>query len=150
MNRRSALFSALAIASLIAPRMGRAAALPPVAIYRNPGCSCCEGWAKCMTAAGFQVSIEDDPNLDARRDSLKIPAGLASCHIALADGYAFEGHVPPADIAKFLDERPTGTIGLAVPGMPMGAPGMGPEGSGGPYEVLLIAENAATTVYARH
>lgn len=150
MKRRTALFSILAIASLIAPRAGRAAALPPVAVFRNPGCSCCEGWVKHMTAAGFQVSIEDDPNLDARRESLKIPAELASCHIALAEGYAFEGHIPPADIVKFLAERPTGAIGLAVPGMPMGSPGMGPEGSGGPYDVLLLTANGPPTVYTKH
>ena len=131
-------------------RGGRAASLPAIAVYRNPGCSCCEAWVKRMVASGFKVTIEDDPNLDARRASLNIPAELASCHIALADGYAFDGHVPPADIVKFLSERPSGAFGLAVPGMPMGSPGMGSEGSGGPYEVLLITANVAPTLYARH
>ncbi|MBI2719387.1 MAG: CopG family transcriptional regulator [Rhizobiales bacterium] len=103
-----------------------------------------------MSSAGFEVSIADDPNLDARRESLKIPAELASCHIALAEGYAFEGHVPPADIVRFLNERPSDAIGLVVPGMPAGSPGMGPEGSGGPYDVLMLKANAALAVYASH
>ena len=151
MNRRTTLFSFFASASvLIVPRAGRAAALPPVAVYRNPGCGCCEGWVKHMIAAGFTVKVEDDPNLNARRESLKIPADLASCHIALADGYAFEGHIPASDILKFINDRPAGAIGLVVPGMPAGSPGMGPEGSGGPYDVLLLAANAVPTVYATH
>jgi hypothetical protein len=151
MNRRTIHFAILAATTiLIAPRTGIAAASPKVAVYRNPGCGCCESWVKHMTAAGFDVSIEDDPNLDARRESLKIPAELASCHIALAAGYAFEGHIPPADIVKFLRERPPGAYGLVVPGMPVGSPGMGPEGSGGPYDVLVLRANAAPAVYASH
>ena len=151
MNRRTTLLSLFASASvLIAPRVGRAAALPEIAVYRNPGCGCCEGWVKHMIAAGFKVTIEDDPNLNARRKSLKIPAELASCHIALADGYAFEGHIPAADVVKFLNERPAGAIALVVPGMPMESPGMESGGSGEAFDVLLISANAAPVVYASH
>ncbi|MEQ1525011.1 MAG: DUF411 domain-containing protein, partial [Aestuariivirga sp.] len=134
MNRRTTLFSLLASASaLIVPQAGGAAALPEIAVYRNPGCGCCEGWVKHMIAAGFKVTIEDDPNLAARRESLKIPANLASCHIALADGYAFEGHIPVEDVVKFLKERPAGAIALVVPGMPMESPGMESGGSAEAY-----------------
>jgi hypothetical protein len=151
MNRRSALLGLLAAPSLaILPRSSRASALPKLAVYRNPGCGCCEVWVEHMKAAGFEVSIADDPNLDARRAGLKIPADLASCHIGLAGGYAFEGHIPSADILRFLSDRPAGAIGLVVPGMPQGSPGMGPEGSGGPYDVLLVVADAAPTVYASH
>ena len=151
MNRRTTLFSLLASASiLIVPQAGRAGALPDIAVYRNPGCGCCEGWVKHMIAAGFTVTIEDDPDLAARRQSLKIPADLASCHIALADGYAFEGHIPVEDVVKFLKERPAGAIGLVVPGMPMESPGMESGGSGEAYDVLLISANAAPAVYASH
>jgi hypothetical protein len=128
MNRRTTLFSLLASASaLIVPQPGRAAALPPVAVYRNPGCGCCEGWVKHMIAAGFKVTIEDDPNLAARRESLKIPANLASCHIALADGYAFEGHIPVEDVVRFLKERPAGAIALVVPACRWNRRGWNPE-----------------------
>jgi hypothetical protein len=149
MNRRTTLLSFIASA-LIAPHTGRAAALPPVAVYRNPGCGCCEGWVKHMIAAGFKVTIEDDPDLNARRKSLKMPAGLASCHIGLADGYAFEGHIPVDDVVKFLKERPAGAIGLVVPGMPMESPGMESGGSSEAFDVLLISANAAPAVYASH
>ena len=151
MNRRTALFSFIASASvLIVPQAGRAAALPAMAVYRNPGCGCCEGWVKHMIAAGFTVTVEDDPDLNARRQSLKIPADLASCHIALAEGYAFEGHIPAGDILKFLKERPAGAVGLVVPGMPMESPGMESGGSAEAYDVLLVSANAAPRVFASH
>ena len=151
MNRRTTLLSLFASASvLIAPRAGRAAALPVMAVYRNPGCGCCEGWVKHMVAAGFTVTTEDDPNLAARRQSLKIPAGLASCHIGIADGYAFEGHIPVEDVVKFLRERPAGAIGLVVPGMPMESPGMETGGSREAFDVMMISAHAAPSVYASH
>jgi hypothetical protein len=103
-----------------------------------------------MTEAGFQVSIDDDPNLASRRAKLGIAKEVAGCHTALIDGFVFEGHIPLADIQRFLAERPAGAIGLAVPGMPVGSPGMGPEGSGDPYDVLLLRTNAEPTIYARH
>ena len=151
MNRRTTLLSLIAAASSVrAPRVGRAAAFPPVSVYRNPGCGCCEGWVKHMIAAGFKVTIEDDPDLNVRRESLKIPADLASCHIALAGGYAFEGHIPVEDVVKFLKERPAGAIALVVPGMPMESPGMESGGASEAFDVLLISANAAPAVYASH
>jgi hypothetical protein len=151
MNRRTTLLSLFTSASVvIVPRVGRAAALPDIAVYRNPGCGCCEGWVKHMIAAGFKVTIEDDPNPNARRKSLKIPADLASCHIALADGYAFEGHIPADDVVKFLNDRPAGAIALVVPGVPMESPGMESGGSVEAYDVLLISANAVPAVYASH
>jgi hypothetical protein len=151
MNRRTTLLSFIAsISAVIAPHAGRTAVFPPVAVYRNPGCGCCEGWVKHMIAAGFKVTIEDDPDLNARRESLKMPADLASCHIGLADGYAFEGHIPVEDVVKFLRERPAGAIGLVVPGMPMESPGMELGGSSEAFDVLLISANVAPAVYASH
>ena len=151
MNRRTTLLSFIAsVSAVIVPGASRAAGFPPVAVYRNPGCGCCEGWVKHMIAAGFKVTIEDDPDLNARRESLKMPADLASCHIGLADGYAFEGHIPVEDVMKFLEERPAGAIGLVVPGMPMESPGMEFGNSGEPYNVLLISANVAPAVYASH
>jgi hypothetical protein len=147
MNRRTIFFSLFALA---VSREGRASALPDIAVFRNPGCGCCEGWVKHMIAAGFKVTVEDDPDLAARRESLKIPADLASCHIGLADGYAFEGHIPAGDVVKFLKERPTGAIALVVPGMPMESPGMESGGSSEAFDVLMISANAAPTVYASH
>ena len=151
MNRRSVLLAILAAPSFVLlTQPGRASPLPKLTVFRNPGCGCCAGWAQHMNAAGFEVTMQDDPNLDDRRKRLGIPAELASCHIAMTEGYAFEGHVPSGDVVKFLHERPPGAIGLVVAGMPAGSPGMGPEGSGGPYEVLFLTANAAPSVYATH
>jgi len=150
MNRRSALFSLTSLAAVVAVPSVSRAARPRAQVYRDPGCGCCEAWAQLMSAAGFQVTIEDDPNRAARRAKHGISENLASCHTALIDGFVFEGHIPPADIQRFLTERPTGAIGLTVPGMPVGSPGMGPEGSGEPYDVLLLRTNVEPTVYAQH
>jgi hypothetical protein len=127
-----------------------AAALPEVAVYRDPGCGCCEAWAQIMMAAGFPVSISDDPVRDQRRAKLGIRAEWASCHTALVQGFVIEGHVPPADIMRLLQERPAGAFGLAVPGMPLGSPGMEVEGSSDPYEVLLLRAGEPPEIFARY
>ncbi len=150
MNRRNALISLAAVAaSLAGTRAGRAAALPPVMAYRNPGCGCCEKWAERMKQAGFTVSIADDPALDTRRSGLGVPAPLASCHTALIGDYIIEGHVPPEDILSLLDKRPA-ALGLAVPGMPMGSPGMETDGAADSYDTLLMAADGTWSVYASH
>jgi hypothetical protein len=148
MNRRFALLSLFAIATSFAgARVGRAAALPPVMAYRNPGCGCCEKWAERMKQAGFSVTIADDPALDVRRSGLGVPAELASCHTALIGDYVIEGHVPPEDILSLLDKRPLAR-GLAVPGMPMGSPGMETGGAADSYDTLLMAADGTWSVYA--
>ena len=126
----------------------RAAILPPVTAYRNPGCSCCEGWAERMKQAGFTVSMSDDPDLSARRSKLGIPADLAGCHMPFVGKYVIEGHVPPEDIARLLSDKDD-VVGLSVPGMPMGSPGM-EGGTSEPYEVLAFSIDGNRKVYARH
>lgn len=152
MNRR--MLVTLIMTSLSAAPLGlpasQAATLPALTVYRNPGCSCCEAWAQIMSEAGFAVTVVEDEALAARRTNLGITEDLAGCHTAVAEGLILEGHVPPADVLRFLRERPADAIGLAVPGMPTGSPGMGPEGSGPAYEVLLLRKNGAPETYARH
>ena len=148
MNRRSVLFSLFAITAFFAgTRAGRAAGLPPVMAYRNPGCGCCEKWAERMKQAGFSVTIADDPALEARRSGLGVPAQLASCHTALIGDYVIEGHVPPEDILSLLDKHPTAR-GLAVPGMPMGSPGMDTGGAADRYDTLIFLADGTWSVYA--
>ena len=150
MNRRNALISLAAVAaSLAGSRAARAAALPPVMAYRNPGCGCCEKWAERMKQAGFSVSIADDPALEARRSGLGVPAELASCHTALIGDYVIEGHVPPEDILSLLDKRPAAR-GLAVPGMPMGSPGMETDGAADKYDTMLFSPDGTWKVFASH
>jgi hypothetical protein len=123
------------------------AAAATVEVYKSPTCKCCAKWVDHMRANGFTVNTNDVGNKEAR-ERAGISTALGSCHTALVDGYAIEGHVPAQDIKRLLKERPR-AIGLAVPGMPHGSPGM--EGARSePYNVLLINKQGGTTVYSRH
>ena len=111
----------------------------------------CKDWVTHLEAAGFVVTVNDTGNNGARA-RLGIPSRLGSCHTAEVAGYAIEGHVPASDIRRLLAERPS-AVGLAVPGMPIGSPGMdGPEYGGrrDVYEVLLVGRDGRTRVFSRH
>ncbi len=133
-----------------------AAAIPAqqrtlVEVWKDPNCGCCADWVKHLEAQGFQVKVNDTGNTAARK-RLGIPEKLGSCHTALVAGYALEGHVPASDIRRLLKEKPQ-AVGLAVPGMPVGSPGMDGPAYGGrvdPYEVLLVAKDGSTRVFQRH
>ena len=102
-----------------------------------------------MKDAGFAISMEDDPNLAKRKASLGVPADLAGCHTAIIGQYIIEGHVPPADVIKFLSEN-SKALGLAVPGMPAESPGMEMGGTPEKYDVLMFKKEGSWTVYAKH
>ena len=150
--RRSALRRmALACTAFAAPSLWAAAPTAPkeapstripVEVWKDPNCGCCQDWVVHMEHNGFAVTVHDTGN-SAVRARLGIPARLGSCHTALVEGYALEGHVPAADVHKLIKQKPK-ALGIAVPGMPVGSPGMdGPEYGGrkDPYEVLLITKN---------
>jgi hypothetical protein len=124
-----------------------AAAFPEVVAFRNPGCGCCELWVEHLKQAGFHVSMSDDPDLPARRRTLGMPETLAGCHLAKIGPYVIDGHVPAQDIVRLLDECPD-ALGLAVPGMPMGSPGM--EGGAEPYTVLIVEKDGKSREFSRH
>lgn len=129
-----------------APRAQAKAA--PVEVWKSPTCGCCKDWIDHLEAHGFRVRAHDVGNT-AARTRLKVPVALGSCHTALVGGYAIEGHVPAADIHRLLKERPD-AIGLAVPGMPLGSPGMdGPayDNRQDPYDVLLITRDGGTRIF---
>ncbi|WP_373504684.1 DUF411 domain-containing protein [Aestuariivirga sp.] len=152
MNRRTSICSLIAIAAGgLFPTVGRAAgdALPPVRAYRNPGCGCCEKWAGLMKEAGFAITMEDDNDLAGRKEKLGVPAELSGCHTALIAGYVIEGHVPPKDILRLLAEKPD-ALGLAVPGMPVGSPGMEAAEEADAYDVIQFARNGSQRVFARY
>lgn len=94
-----------------------------IQVYKTPTCGCCNAWIDHLRAAGFRVESTDLPDLAALKAMNGVPARLASCHTALVEGYVIEGHVPASDVARLLAERPE-VSGLAVPGMPLGSPGM--------------------------
>lgn len=126
-----------------------AAALPAMTVYKTPTCGCCSAWADRMAEAGFAVETVDLPDLSQVKRDLGIPPSAASCHTAVVGGYAVEGHVPAADVKRLLAEQPDAR-GLAVPGMPIGSPGM--EVPGRPadaYDVLLVTDEGAS-VFASH
>src|SRR5258708_6522126 len=125
LTRRSALW--LAAAALIVPQSSAFAQISNILVHKDPNCGCCAGWVQHLKAAGFAVTVEETANLQVVRKRLRVPADLAACHTAEIDGYVLEGHVPAVAVRRLLEKRPT-AIGLAVPGMPVGPPGM----EGGP------------------
>ena len=149
MNRRFLLktLASLTAAAALTPGL-MAQTRPKVEVWKDPDCGCCKDWVSHLEANGFQVSVHDSGNAQART-RLGVPDKLGSCHTAQVSGYALEGHVPARDIKRLLKERPK-AVGLAVPGMPVGSPGMdGPEYKGrkDPYDVLLIQANGSSKVY---
>src|SRR3546814_9191190 len=104
-------------------------------VCRDPSCGCCEAWAKSAEDAGYQVTLLDDNNMTAVKQRLGVPAELASCHTAVVGDYVIEGHVPLEEVDRLLRERPSDIAGIAVPGMPLGSPGMEvPDGTKEPFK----------------
>jgi len=106
-----------------------------VTVYKDPSCGCCTGWADHLKQAGFALKVMETKDLDAVKRRLKVPSDLAACHTAEIAGYVVEGHVPALALKRFLNEKPNAT-GLAVPGMPIGSPGM----EGGPPETYTVIQ----------
>jgi hypothetical protein len=137
----------LPLAAALAPAQA-APAKPLVEVWKDPTCGCCEDWVLHMKKSGFVVRVNDSGN-DAARKRLGIPAALGSCHTATVGGYALEGHVPAKDVQRLLREK-LQAVGLAVPGMPVGSPGMDGaiyQGRKDPFDVLLMLPGGGTRVY---
>ncbi len=120
-------------------------------VWKDPHCGCCHLWVEHLQASGFKVEVRDVGNTAARK-RLGMPDKLGSCHTATVGGYVIEGHVPAADIHRLLKERPV-ALGLAVPGMPIGSPGMdGPEYKGrkDAYDVLLVQKDGSAQSFQRY
>jgi hypothetical protein len=131
--------AAVALATTVAfARAARAESLPRMVVTKDPSCGCCAGWTEHVRAAGFPVEVVETESLNRVKRRLGVPQDLAGCHTAEVGGYVVEGHVPATAIRRLLDEKPA-AIGLAVPGMPVGSPGMEVEGSPPEtYEVVLF------------
>ena len=122
-----------------------------ILMHRDPGCGCCEQWAaRVRQTFGRNVRIVDDANRTAFQQQVGLPANLVSCHTAIVDGSAFEGHVPIADMRRVLASRPKGVRGLAVAGMPIGSPGMEVPGVRAQRYNVIAFGAARTSVYAQH
>lgn len=136
LTRRSVL-------GLTAALLAFPAAETVVLVHRDPNCGCCADWARHLKVAGFTVTIEETTDIQAVRKRLRVPADLAACHTAEADGYVIEGHVPAAAVRRLLKER-LNAGGLAVPGMPSGSPGM-EGGRADSYDVILFDASSRRT-----
>ena len=149
LTRRRALRAAGALLALpLAPVAFAEAQEPLIEVWKSPDCGCCKDWVTHVEANGFRTRAHDVGNA-AMRAKFGIPVAYGSCHTARIDGYAIEGHVPASDIRRLLKDRPK-AIGLTVPGMPVGSPGMDGPVYGGrrdPYDVLLIAKDGEAAVY---
>ena len=119
-----------------------------VVMYKNPGCQCCTKWGYHMENAGFSVEEKPTQGMMALKQSYGVPARFESCHTAIIGDYFVEGHVPIEDVQRLLREKPD-ALGLTVPGMPTGTPGMeGPNPEN--YDVYLVAKDGSTSVYSSY
>ncbi|HMF88314.1 MAG TPA: DUF411 domain-containing protein [Gemmatimonadaceae bacterium] len=121
---------------------------PTITVYKDASCGCCKSWIEHLTKHGYRVDAKDSDDMTEVKRSLGVPEALTSCHTAVVNGYLIEGHVPAADIARLLKTKPK-VAGLAVPGMPMGSPGMeGPRTQ--KYDVLSFDKAGKTKVFASY
>ena len=143
-------FGGMALTALL-PHVGTSAPKPmSITVYKDPSCGCCTKWVDHLRANGFAPEVHDRSDMDALKDSLGVPAKLRSCHTAVVEKYVIEGHVPAADVKRLLSSKPEKTVGVAVPGMPVGSPGMEVGTRVDRYDVIAFAPGGATRVFARH
>ncbi|MGZ8254430.1 MAG: DUF411 domain-containing protein [Burkholderiaceae bacterium] len=143
------LFAAPAVLAL-APQRGRAQGTPVVEVYKSPTCGCCRDWIKHLHDNGFTSIKTFDVGNAKKRAEVGMSLRYGSCHTALVEGYVVEGHVPAREIRRLLKERPK-ALGLAVPGMPLGSPGMEvDDGRVDRYDVMLVQRDETATVFASY
>jgi hypothetical protein len=142
--RGGSLAGVVGVLGLLATQQSVAA---DIVVYKSPTCGCCGKWVKHMEDAGFSVDVKNRRDLTPIKAELGVPGGMQSCHTAKVGDYIVEGHVPADLVRRILDEKPD-IKGLAVPGMPMGSPGMeGPRKD--PYDVIVIGNDGQFQVFAR-
>jgi len=153
LRRRALLQGGLAAAfgSLPLLALGTTVTQTVIEVWKTPTCGCCHDWIRHLQSNGYEVKTHDVSDATKRdyRQRLGLADKFGSCHTALVGGYLLEGHVPARDIQRLLKEKPR-ALGLAVPGMPVGSPGMdGPEYGGrkDPYDVLLVQRGGSASVY---
>ncbi len=117
-------------------------------VYKTPTCGCCAKWVEHMKAAGFKVQVQDMDDLTEIKQASGVPVRIRTCHTAVVGNYVVEGHVPADLVKKMLSEKPKVT-GIAVPGMPIGSPGMESGNEKAPHDVVLFDKTGTTTVYAK-
>ena len=139
--------SALLATTLLA-LAGSVQAAQMIDVYKSPSCGCCGKWIEHLKKAGFKVETHEITDIPGNRKKLGMPDKFGSCHSAKVGNYVLEGHVPAADIQRLLKEKPK-ALGIAVPSMPPGSPGMDIPNSP-PYETLLVQTDGSSRVFAKH
>lgn len=144
----AALFALTLTTGAATPSSDTAPKQTTITVYKDPSCGCCKNWIEHLKKHGYAVDAKDTPDMAAVKRTLGVPGALTACHTAVVNGYLIEGHVPATDIARLLKEKPK-VAGLAVPGMPMGSPGMeGPRQQH--YQVLSFDKSGKTKVFASY
>ena len=148
LTRRGLLIGGLGLLAASPMRAVAQGGAPSIHVLKDPNCGCCSAWIEILEQDGFSVTTENSAGTLLMRHKAEngIPQAMISCHTAQVAGYMIEGHVPVADIRRLLAERPD-AVGLAVPGMPYGSPGMGPENRREAYDVFLIRRDGSTEVF---
>jgi hypothetical protein len=151
-SRREAVCAGAAAAGALAVGGAAIAAetKPAMTTYRNPSCGCCGKWADLARAAGYPVTVIPTRDMDLVKSKLGVPNDLGSCHTTRVGGYVVEGHVPFAAVDKLLRTKPAGVVGIAVPGMPAGSPGMevhGGHGNGRAIKVFAFNRDGRATAF---
>ena len=123
--------------------------LSDIQVYKSPTCGCCSKWVSHLEDNGFTVLVSNVQDVNQYKRQAQLPSHLGSCHTAFIDGYAIEGHVPASDIKRLLTEKPA-VLGLAVPGMPVGSPGMEYGNRKDAYQTISYTKEGATAVFASH
>lgn len=144
---RRQLCAALALAA-VAPIAAAQPDKPFMEVWKSYGCGCCDDWITYIQKNGFTVKVNEGGNNDARR-RLGLPGAYSSCHTGLVNGYVVEGHVPAREVHRMLKEKPD-ALGIAVPVMPLGSPGMDGPNYGNrsePYVVILVQRDGNATIY---
>ena len=151
MTRRDVLETAVLAAAAAWPLRVHAQRGPAMQVYKDPACGCCDNWVEHLRAAGFVVKVTEMADMTTVKDTYSVPKAARSCHTGIVNTLVIEGHVPAADVQRLLKVKPAGVIGLAVPGMPIGSPGMEVAGNRVQrYEVLAFTKAGATSVFATH
>ena len=150
-TRRSFIQAAAGAAGLLAlPSLAHAvAAGTPITVYKTPTCGCCKAWVTHLEKNGFAPKTHDLNDLSETKDTLGVPDALRSCHTAVIGRYVIEGHVPADLIKKIAADKPANILGLAVPGMPAGSPGMEVPGRKDAYDIIAFSRDGKRTVYAK-
>jgi len=145
-----ALLAALLLVVPVTAANQAAGAAPLMTVYKTPTCGCCAKWVTHMRENGFTVMVTDLNDLSVIKQKHGVPGRLQSCHTGIVNGYVVEGHVPAADVTRLLKEKPA-VVGLTVPGMPAGSPGMEVPGiQPPPYQVFTFDKAGSTNVFATH